>query len=190
MTATRRHALLAAPALAGAAVTAALAVIPGAQAKEPAPTPFVATPGVVLHPKPKPRPPAPHYVLPVSGYHLTAGFGQTSGLWSSVHTGLDFACPEGTPIHSVGDGVVVSTAYDGSYGNKTVVRLSNGTYLWYAHQERFAVSPGQRLHTGDLLGYVGSTGNVTGAHVHLEVRPTEATPIDPLPWLEAHGLHP
>ncbi|WP_051276233.1 M23 family metallopeptidase [Marmoricola sp. URHB0036] len=133
--------------------------------------------------------PAP-WVLPVVGYHLTGRFGQVSGLWSSTHTGLDFAAPEGTEIRSIGPGVVVSTAYDGAFGNKTVVRLDDGTVLWYCHQSEFGVDPGQRVKPGDLIGYVGSTGNTTGPHLHLEVHPRGGDAIDPEVWLPEHHLHP
>ena len=136
-------------------------------------------------------PPPPPWVLPVTGYHLTGRFGQVSGLWSTVHTGLDFAAAEGTPIHSIGPGVVVSTGYEGAYGNKTVVKLDDGTVLWYCHQSRFAVKAGQRLAAGALVGYVGSTGNVTGAHLHLEVHPHgQHQAIDPAIWLPEHHRHP
>jgi murein DD-endopeptidase MepM/ murein hydrolase activator NlpD len=133
--------------------------------------------------------PAP-WVLPVVGYHLTGRFGQVSGLWSSTHTGLDFAAPEGTEIRSIGPGVVISTAYDGAFGNKTVVRLDDGTVLWYCHQSEFGVEPGQRVKPGDLIGYVGSTGNTTGPHLHLEVHPGGGDAIDPEVWLPEHHLHP
>ena len=119
--------------------------------------------GVELKAKPPP------WVLPVEGYHLTGRFGASSGLWSSTHTGLDFAADEGAEIRSIGPGVVTETASDGAFGNKTVVRLDDGTVLWYCHQSEFAVEHGQRLAPGDLVGYVGSTGNVTGPHLHLEV---------------------
>jgi murein DD-endopeptidase MepM/ murein hydrolase activator NlpD len=141
-------------------------------------------PGVKFRAKPPP------WVLPVVGYHLTGRFGDSSGLWSSTHTGLDFAAAEGTEIRSIGPGVVVSTAYDGSFGNKTVVKLDDGTVLWYCHQSEFGVQPGQRLAPGDLLGYIGSTGNVTGPHLHLEVHPGGGDAIDPEAWLPQHGLHP
>lgn len=127
--------------------------------------------------------------LPMSGYHLTARFGEY-GLWSSYHTGLDFAAPTGTPIHAVANGVVTSASYDGSYGNKTVLTLEDGTELWFCHQNSFAVSVGDVVRAGELIGYVGSTGHVTGPHLHLEVRPGAGDPVDPYAALVAHGITP
>lgn len=141
-------------------------------------------PGTVLRPK------APAVVLPVTGYRLTGRFGDRSGLWSSVHTGLDFAAGSGTPIRSIGAGVVTSVGYDGAYGNKTVVRLADGTDLWYCHQSVVRVEPGERVRPGQVIGAIGSTGNVTGPHLHLEVRPGGGAPIDPLTWLRTLGLRP
>jgi murein DD-endopeptidase MepM/ murein hydrolase activator NlpD len=130
------------------------------------------------------------WVLPVAGYHLTAGFGESSGLWSSTHTGLDFAAPSGTPIKAIANAVVTSTGYDGSYGNKTVLTLDDGTELWFCHQTSFAVSVGQQVRAGDLIGYIGTTGNSTGPHLHLEVRPGGGDPVDPYAALVVHGLQP
>ncbi|GCD92186.1 M23 family metallopeptidase [Nocardioides sp. LS1] len=130
------------------------------------------------------------WVLPVQGYHLTARFGEYSGLWSHFHTGLDFAAPSGTPIVAVAGGVVTSTGYDGSYGNKTVITLDDGTELWFCHQTSYAVSPGETVRAGQLIGYVGATGNVTGPHLHLEVRPGGGDPVDPYQALVVHGLQP
>lgn len=132
----------------------------------------------------------PAWVLPVSGYHLTGTFGASSSLWSSTHTGLDFAAPTGTPIRSVADGVVIESGWDGAYGNKTVVELADGTHLWYCHQNTLTVGVGEQLAAGELLGYVGATGNVTGPHLHLEVRPTPDVPVDPYVALTEHGLRP
>ncbi len=128
--------------------------------------------------------------LPVSGYHLTARFGDYSGLWSHYHTGLDFAAPSGTEIHAVANGVVTSVGYDGAYGNKTVITLDDGTELWYCHQTSYVVNVGDTVSGGDLIGYVGSTGNVTGPHLHLEVRPGGGDPVDPYAALVVHGLQP
>jgi murein DD-endopeptidase MepM/ murein hydrolase activator NlpD len=146
--------------------------------------PYRVVPGVRLEEKPPP------WVLPVAGYHLTGRFGQSSGLWSSTHTGLDFAAPEGTEIRSIGPGVVTAASSDGAFGNKTVVRLDDGTVLWYCHQSEIAVDVGQRLAPGDLVGYVGSTGNTTGPHLHLEVHPGNGDATDPEAWLPEHGLRP
>jgi murein DD-endopeptidase MepM/ murein hydrolase activator NlpD len=171
----------------GAAPEAAAAAAP--QAAAPAQLPdavpaYRIVSGTELKAKPPP------WVLPVEGYHLTGRFGDSSGLWSSTHTGLDFAAPEGAPIHSIGPGVVTKAASDGSFGNKTVIRLDDGTVLWYCHQSEFGVEVGQRLAPGDLVGYVGSTGNTTGPHLHLEVHPHGGDPIDPEAWLPRHGLNP
>ncbi|MGA8986554.1 M23 family metallopeptidase [Aeromicrobium sp.] len=130
------------------------------------------------------------WVLPVTGYHLSARFGQRSGLWSTVHTGLDFAGPSGSTIVSVAAGVVKSTGYEGAYGNRTVVTLTDGTDVWYCHQSRIAVKPGDRVDPGQTIGYTGSTGNVTGPHLHLEIRPNGGGPVNPEPELIQHGIRP
>ena len=128
----------------------------------------------------------PKWVLPVDHYRLTAGFGDY-GLWSSSHTGQDFACPEGTPIHAVGDGKIIFAAYDGAYGNKIAILHPDGTVTWYAHMSAFVQTSGT-VQAGDVIGRVGTTGNTTGAHVHLEVRPHDGAPVPPLTWLRAHGV--
>lgn len=147
-------------------------------------TAYRVVPGTTLHPLP------PQFVLPVAGYHLTGRFGDRSSLWSTVHTGLDFAAPSGTAIRSIADGRIVATGYDGSYGNKTVLRLVDGTELWFCHQSRIGVRVGEQVHRGQAIGAIGSTGNVTGPHLHLEVRPRSGDPIDPFAWLRARGLRP
>jgi len=130
------------------------------------------------------------WVLPVAGYHLSATFGESSYLWATVHTGLDFAAPSGTPIVSVAHGIVTEAAYEGAYGYKTVVTLDDGTEIWYAHQTSNVVAVGEELNPGELIGYVGSTGNVTGPHLHLEVRPGGAGPVDPYTALVSHDVFP
>ncbi|WP_220451191.1 M23 family metallopeptidase [Nocardioides dongkuii] len=129
------------------------------------------------------------WVAPLAGYRLTATFGEY-GLWSSYHTGLDFAAPSGTPIVSIANGTVTEAGYDGAYGNKTVVTLEDGTEIWYCHQTAIEVSVGQQLRAGDRIGSVGSTGNVTGPHLHLEVRPGAGDPVDPYDALAVNGITP
>jgi murein DD-endopeptidase MepM/ murein hydrolase activator NlpD len=130
------------------------------------------------------------WVLPLSSYRLTATFGQGGGLWSADHTGLDFAASYGTPIMSVGHGIVTSVEYDGSYGNKTVITHDDGTQTWYCHQSSTTVSVGEEVDAGEVIGYVGTTGNSTGPHLHLEVRPDPETPVDPYTALVEHGVTP
>lgn len=129
------------------------------------------------------------WTSPVIGYRLTGRFGDTSSMWSSgVHTGLDFAAPSGTPIRSIAAGVVKQASYEGAYGYKTVVTLPDGGEVWYCHQSRLGVRAGQRLAAGQVLGYVGATGNVTGAHVHVEVRYGDR-PVDPAMVLARNGVN-
>jgi len=129
------------------------------------------------------------WVLPVSPSSITAEFGEY-GLWASYHTGLDFNGYEGQSIMSIANGVVTSAGYDGSYGNKTVVTLDDGTEIWYCHQSSFGVSEGDEVSAGEVIGTVGSTGNVTGSHLHLEVRPGGGDPVDPYAAFIVHGVTP
>ncbi len=123
-------------------------------------------------------------------YRISAGFGMAGSLWSSDHTGLDMSAPSGTPITAVANGVITETGYDGSYGNKTVQRLEDGTEIWYCHQTSFNVSPGDTVTGGQQIGSVGSTGNSTGPHLHVEVRPGGGDPVDPMQAFIFHGLNP
>ena len=165
---------------------------------------LVATPdSTVAGPQPVDEPQLPAYhlvvgeqiaverwVTPVYSYRLTGRFGDVSGYWSTSHTGLDFAAGLGTPIRSIASGVVLSTAYDGSYGNKTVVRLPDGTHVWYCHQDASMVVPGEKVNRGQVIGTVGVTGNVTGPHLHLAIRPGGGDPVDPEVSLRRHRVEP
>ena len=130
------------------------------------------------------------WVSPLDSYGMSAGFGASSYLWSHLHTGQDLSAPIGTSIKNVANGVVTEVGYDGSYGNKTVVTLDDGTEIWYCHQSSFGVSEGEEVRAGEVIGYVGSTGNVTGSHLHLEVRPGGGDPVDPYAAFLAHGVTP
>ena len=130
------------------------------------------------------------WVLPTTGYHLTARFGMAGGLWSSNHTGLDFAAPSGTPIVAVANGTITKTGSAGAYGNQTIETLADGTEIWYCHQSSIGVSAGQTVTSGQQIGTVGSTGNTTGPHLHLEVRPGGGDPVDPFGALVFHGVTP
>jgi murein DD-endopeptidase MepM/ murein hydrolase activator NlpD len=132
----------------------------------------------------------PRVKLMVSGYHITATFGQAGGRWARDHTGLDFAAPIGTRVGAVMAGEVISAEFDGAYGRRVEVRQANGTVTWYCHMSEFTVSVGDKVDAGDQVGSVGMTGNTTGPHLHFEVHPGGGSAIDPMPWLREQGLHP
>lgn len=107
--------------------------------------------------------------LPVEGT-ITARYGESSRLRSSSHTGLDIAITKGTPIKAVADGTVICAEYSGSYGNLVKIDHGNGVETWYAHTNTMKVEVGQSVKAGDIIATVGSTGNSTGPHLHLEIR--------------------
>ncbi|MCI8411440.1 MAG: peptidoglycan DD-metalloendopeptidase family protein [Clostridia bacterium] len=108
-------------------------------------------------------------VKPVSGT-ISSRYGVSSRIRKSTHTGLDIAAPSGTPIKVVSDGTVTSASYSGSYGNLVKVDHGNGIETWYAHTSEMYVTVGQKVTAGEVIAAVGSTGNSTGAHLHLEIR--------------------
>lgn len=97
----------------------------------------------------------------------------------SMHTGVDIPAPSGTPIHAAGDGVVIYTGDYGAYGNVVIIDHGGGYSTLYAHQSKVGASENQQVKAGDVIGYVGSTGWSTGAHLHFEVR-NNGNPTDPL----------
>ncbi|MCB8902728.1 MULTISPECIES: M23 family metallopeptidase [unclassified Streptomyces] len=132
---------------------------------------------------------AASYTLPLSSYSLSATYMQSGSMWSSgYHTGLDFAAPTGTPLKAVHGGTVKSAGWSGSYGYRVVLELSDGTEIWYAHMSSMTVSAGQTVGTGETIGRVGATGNVTGAHLHMEVHTPGGSGLDPAEWLRSKGL--
>ena len=107
--------------------------------------------------------------LPVTGT-ITSRYAERSSIRSSTHTGLDIAAPTGTSIQVVADGRVTCASYSGAYGNLVKVDHGNGVETWYAHTSKMYVNVGQEVKAGDVIAAVGSTGNSTGAHLHLEIR--------------------
>ena len=115
------------------------------------------------------------FYWPVPGfYRLTSGFGwRTHPVYGTRkhHNGTDIAAPGiyGTPIYAAKSGVVITSTKVSSYGNYVVVSHSDGYQTLYAHMSKRAVSVGDVVKQGDILGYVGATGVVTGTHLHYEV---------------------
>jgi murein DD-endopeptidase MepM/ murein hydrolase activator NlpD len=85
------------------------------------------------------------------------------------HPGMDISADQGVPVRATADGVVDQATYDGSYGNAVLLSHGFGISTRYGHLSQFAVRPGQQVKRGDVIGYVGATGRVTGAHLHYEV---------------------
>ncbi len=108
-------------------------------------------------------------IRPVSGI-ITSRFGARSSIRSSSHTGLDIATSTGTPIAAAASGTVTFSGYKGSYGNLLVISHGNGVQTYYGHCSSLYVSAGATVSQGQTIAAVGSTGNSTGPHLHLEVR--------------------
>ena len=108
-------------------------------------------------------------IRPVSGT-ITSRFGAGSRIRRSSHTGLDIANSTGTPIVAAASGRVTFSGYKGSYGNMIVISHGNGVQTYYGHCSKLYVSAGAQVSQGQTIGSVGSTGNSTGPHLHLEVR--------------------
>ena len=108
-------------------------------------------------------------VTPISGT-ITSRYGVSSRIRKSTHTGLDIAANSGTPIKVVADGTVTFASRNGAYGNLVKVDHGNGVETWYAHTSKMYVTVGQSVKAGDVIAAVGSTGNSTGPHLHLEIR--------------------
>jgi len=120
---------------------------------------------------------------PVKGT-VTSGFGPR---WGRNHDGLDVAAPTGTPIRAAECGIVSFAGVQSGYGNMVCVKHSSRFETCYAHMTNYAVSQGQRVDQGEVIGYVGCTGNCTGPHLHFETR-VDGSARDPRPYLGGAGV--
>ncbi len=108
-------------------------------------------------------------VRPING-KITSRFGSRSSIRSSSHTGLDIATSLGTPITPIATGTVKFAGWKGSYGNLVIINHGNGIESYYAHCNEIYVAVGQAVDVRTAISTVGSTGNSTGPHLHLEIR--------------------
>lgn len=108
-------------------------------------------------------------IRPISGI-ITSRFGASSRIRASNHTGLDISASTGTPIKAAASGTVTFSGRKGSYGYMVVLSHGNGVQTYYGHCSKLYVSAGQTVSQGDVIAAVGSTGNSTGPHLHLEIR--------------------
>jgi murein DD-endopeptidase MepM/ murein hydrolase activator NlpD len=113
---------------------------------------------------------------------MTSPFGPR---WGRLHAGIDIPAPDGTPIRAADSGTVAllqGVGASGGYGNYTCVQHTTTMSSCYAHQSRLGTTLGASVRQGQVIGYVGNTGNSFGAHLHFEVR-INGTPVDPMGYL-------
>ena len=128
---------------------------------------------------------------PVAAVKITSGFGMRVHPllgYSKMHKGVDFGAPVGTPVFAAGDGVIEKMGWWGGYGKYIRIRHGNDMGTAYAHLSRFnmALSEGSRVRQGQIIALTGSTGAVTGPHLHFEVL-KHGTQVNPLTVTDAIG---
>ncbi|MEP3890637.1 MAG: M23/M56 family metallopeptidase [Hellea sp.] len=127
--------------------------------------------------------PPPSFAWPTKSRHITAKYGQTGKLWETYHHGLDFKGNTGAPVFASADGTVQLVTTEKNWGNRIILEHASGYQSLYGHMDSLAVSRGQYVKAGDIIGGVGSTGKSTGPHLHFEIRKNGQT-IDPAPLLK------
>jgi murein DD-endopeptidase MepM/ murein hydrolase activator NlpD len=120
------------------------------------------------------------FIWPVNG-PITSPFCE-SRPWEACHPGIDIGVPSGTPIHAVADGTVSIAGPEGGYGNYTCIDHGGGLSSCYAHQESIAVSVGEHVSQGQVIGISDCTGLCFGPHLHFEVR-VNGQVVDPMGYL-------
>ncbi len=132
------------------------------------------------------------FMWPLSGYTtLSSLFGSRANPFTGAadnHSGIDVPAPSGTPILSAKSGIVLTSDYHWSYGNYVVVSHGNSQTTLYAHMVQRAVSVGDSVSQGQVLGYVGTTGTSTGNHLHFEVR-LNGSRYDPVNYFSGVALY-
>ena len=133
------------------------------------------------------------YIWPCpSSTYVTSAFGMREHpLFGDErpHSGIDIAGSAGSEVLAADSGTIAVATYSSSYGNYVTIYHSNGDYTLYAHMSSLAVTAGQNVTQGDVIGYVGSTGWATGPHLHFEIRVNGST-VDPLSYFSNYTLAP
>ena len=129
------------------------------------------------------------WVWPVSSVSLGEPFGASGASWSSgQHTGQDFDGDTGDAVRAVTSGVVIFAESFGRRGIVVQLRHKGGIETWYCHLSKVDVAVGDTVTTGQRVGRVGTTGNVTGSHLHFELHTSPKVAVNPMPWFKRNGL--
>lgn len=124
---------------------------------------------------------------PVNTATYTSGYGVRSDPFrgsAAMHAGIDLAAPSGTPVYATADGVVARSEWSGGYGNLVEIDHGKGLQTRFGHLSRSMVHTGDRVHRGQLIALMGSTGRSTGSHLHYEVR-IDGHAVNPVPFLQS-----
>lgn len=116
-----------------------------------------------------PKTEAGEFTMPLENAEISSPFGDRDFQGETFHRGTDFKADYDTPIKAIQSGIVIIAEYHDSWGNYVAIQHDNGLVSLYAHQSAFAVNVGDNISQGQVIGYVGSTGNSTGSHLHLEI---------------------
>jgi len=127
-------------------------------------------------------------------FKVTQPYGNGSKLYKSgMHKGVDFGCPVGTPVVAMNDGVVTDLSWGGAFGTHVIIdhlKFPDAPGLWagYMHLSKIKVKAGQKVKRGQIIGYSGESGHVTGPHLHVEVQKKEkwnaTNSVDPQKWID------
>lgn len=141
----------------------------------------------------------PIFTMPYEG-GITSEYGTRYLMGNTFHKGVDISGVNnssecyGAEIHAAGDGVVIRAGWESGFGYLVIIEHANGMRTYYAHQKKVAVKEGAYVKQGDVIGYIGSTGNSTGPHVHFEIRVPDENgkyySIDPEPYIINYASYP
>ncbi|WP_338752225.1 M23 family metallopeptidase [Janibacter alittae] len=125
------------------------------------------------------------WARPLEGASLTSGYGFR---WGRLHAGQDYSASIGTPLRAMGVGTVVGAGSISGYGIYIDIQYADGSVSRYGHLSSVAAVAGQQVAAGETVGYSGNTGQSTGPHLHMEIRPGGGETINPTGWLAERGI--
>ena len=142
---------------------------------------------------------SPIFTMPYEG-GITSEYGTRYLMGGTFHNGVDISGVNnssecyGAEIHAAGDGTVIKAGWESGFGYLVIIEHSNGIHTYYAHQKKVACKVGDVVKQGDVIGYIGSTGNSTGPHVHFEIRVPDEDgkyySVDPEPYIIDYDSYP